>query len=111
MCTCNDIGVRVLHGLKINNNFFNSIFKVKQLPISRHNLPKVVINEPDPENKSQSTSSISDNSIASSCNPSPIPVIREEGGSINEAFIMDSDSNDDENNESIKKSEVLEMLI
>ena len=101
----------LLYGRKLSNTSFNSIIKVKQRPISRHNLPKVVINEPDPENKSQSGSSISDNSIASSCNPSPIPVIREEGGSINEAFIMDSDSNDDEKNDSNKKSEVLEMLI
>ena len=85
--------------------------KVKQPTLHRRNVPKVVINEPDHENKSQSASSISDNSIASSCNPSPIPVIREEGGSINEAFIMDSDSNDDENNDSDKNPEVLEMLI
>lgn len=84
---------------------------MKQRPISRHNLPKVTINAPECENKSQSSSSLSENSVASSCNPSPIPVIREEGGSINEAFIMDSDSNDDENNDSNKKPEVLEMLI
>ena len=56
---------------------------------------------------------MSDISVASSCNPSPIPAIREEGGSINEAFIMESDSNEDENNDqkANEQSEALEMLI
>ena len=70
-----------------------------------------MINEPECDDKSQSASSISVNSVASSCNPSPIAVIREEGGSINEAFIMDSDSNDDEKKDSNKETAVLEMLI
>ena len=55
---------------------------------------------------------MSDISVASSCNPSPIPAIREEGGSINEAFIMESDSNEDEKDQkSNEQSDTLEMLI
>ena len=54
-----------------------------------------------------SISTISDNSIASSCNPSPIQVIREEGGSINEAFVMDTESDNEENNENEEPQEML----
>ena len=59
-------------------------------------MPKVVINAPEDEFEDRSVSSKSDISGASSFDPSPIPIIREEGGSINEAFIMDSESDDEE---------------
>ena len=59
-------------------------------------MPKVVINAPEDELEDRSVSSKSDISGASSFDPSPIPIIREEGGSINEAFIMDSESDDEE---------------
>ena len=76
-------------------------------------MPTVVINEPEFEDKNLSISTISDNSIASSCNPSPIHVIREEGGSINEAFVMDTESDNEEDNENEEddKKETIEMLI
>ena len=88
---------------------------VKERPIHyrRPPLPRVVINEPDVDLKPKSNSSLSDASVASSFSPSPIPAIREEGESINEAFIMDSDSNEDEDKtqRSDEKSVPLEILI
>ena len=80
-------------------------------------MPKVVINAPEDELEDRSVSSKSDISGASSFDPSPIPIIREEGGSINEAFIMDSESDDEEEEEvptkdhSNAEDNTVEMLI
>ena len=79
-------------------------------------MPKVVINAPEDELEDRSVSSKSDISGASSFDPSPIPMIREEGGSINEAFIMDSESDDEEEVPTEEQSEntednTVEMLI
>ena len=79
-------------------------------------MPKVVINAPEDELEDRSVSSKSDISGASSFDPSPIPIIREEGGSINEAFIMDSESDDEEdevptNDHSNTEDNTVEMLI
>ena len=79
-------------------------------------MPKVVINAPEDELEDRSVSSKSDISGASSFDPSPIPIIREEGGSINEAFIMDSESDDEEEVPTEEQSEntednTVEMLI
>ena len=76
-------------------------------------MPTVVINEPEFEDTNLSISTVSDNSVASNYNPSPIPVIREEGGSINEAFVMDAESDNEEDveGEENEKSEIVEMLI
>ena len=73
------------------------------------NLPTVIICEPETQDHNLSISTISDNSIASSCNPCPIPVIREEGGSINEAFVNDTESDNEESTNG--KTETQEMLI
>ena len=79
-------------------------------------MPKVVINAPEDELEDRSVSSKSDISGASSFDPSPIPMIREEGCSINEAFIMDSESDDEEEVPTEEQSEntednTVEMLI
>ena len=78
-------------------------------------MPKVVINAPEDELEDRSVSSKSDISGASSFDPSPIPIIREEGGSINEAFIMDSESDDEEEvptkDHSNAEDNTVEMLI
>ena len=79
-------------------------------------MPKVIINAPEDELEDRSVSSKSDISGASSFDPSPIPIIREEGGSINEAFIMDSESDDEEEVPTEEQSEntednTVEMLI
>ena len=79
-------------------------------------MPKVVINAPEDELEDRSVSSKSDISGASSFDPSPIPIIREEGGSINEAFIMDSESDDEEDEVPTKdhsntEDNMVEMLI
>ena len=78
-------------------------------------MPKVIVNAPEDELEDRSVSSKSDISGASSFEPSPIPIIREEGGSINEAFIMDSESDDEEEvstkNHSNAEDHTVEMLI
>ena len=79
-------------------------------------MPKVIINAPEDELEDQSVSSKSDISGTSSFDPSPIPIIREEGGSINEAFIMDSESDDEEDEVPTKdhsnaEDNTVEMLI
>ena len=78
-------------------------------------MPKVIINAPEDELEDRSVSSKSDISGASSFDPSPIPIIREEGGSINEAFIMDSESDDEEEvptkDHSNAEDNTVEMLI
>ena len=80
-------------------------------------MPKVIINAPEDELEDQSVSSKSDISGTSSFDPSPIPIIREEGGSINEAFIMDSEGDDEEEEEvptkdhSNAEDNTVEMLI
>ena len=72
-----------------------------------------MIDQPESDERDQSVSSVSDVSGASSVNACPIHVIREEGGSINEAFILDTDSNEEGLNEknSREKTDNLEMLI
>ena len=89
------------------------IIYATQPPITQYKVPIVTINEPEGEAKRRSSSSLSEVSVASSYNPSPITAIREEGGSINEAFIMDSDSNDneDKDEQSNEQSDTREMLI
>ena len=78
-------------------------------------MPKVIINAPEDELEDRSVSSKRDISGASSFDPSPIPIIREEGGSINEAFIMDSESDDEEEvptkDHSNAEDNTVEMLI
>ena len=78
-------------------------------------MPKVIVNAPEDELEDRSVSSKSDISGASSFDPSPIPIIREEGGSINEAFIMDSESDDEEEvptkDHSNAEDNTVEMLI
>ena len=84
---------------------------------NKSKLPKVVINAPEDELEDRSVSSKSDISGASSFDPSPIPIIREEGGSINEAFIMDSEGDEEEEEEvptkdhSNAEDNTVEMLI
>ena len=60
---------------------------------SHQNLPTVVICEPETQDR----------------NPCPIPVIREEGGSINEAFVNDTESDNEESTN--EKTGTQEMLI
>lgn len=99
--------------LKVQNILNNLIIYATQRPITRYKVPIFTINEPESEAKQRSSSSLSEVSVASSFDPSPITAIREEGGSINEAFIMESDSNEDEDKDekSKEQSDTREMLI